>query len=664
MELIMIRNKKQETRVVDKRLLILILFFALFSIILFGRLVYIQMIQHDNFAELSRKNILKENYLIPKRGEIVDRKDRVIADNRPMYYAVVVPEEIEGFKKNKQESAEAFVNRVSEFISLEDKQKNKLVTEILRTPMFKEVVVKTDLDEKELSEATSNIKYLKGLNISSAFVRQYPYKDMFLSVLGYVGKATQKDFDNYDGTLTNLDYIGKTGLEYVYQKQIHGIHGQEIIAINAGGRIINREVKYAPVQGQKLITTLDLDLQQIASDMLKGEKGAVVAMDPNNGNILAFVSTPSYDANQFIKGITTKEYNEFFKVDSPLFNRVLMGQYPPASTFKPFVGMAALEGEYISPNEQVFCGPYYSLPGSRRKFLDWKRQGHGNLDMIQAIAVSADVYFYKLGTAMGIDYLHDVVKHFGFGDKTGIVLQGEKPGLLPSTAWKKQAKKEQWWKGESVIAAIGQGYTVATPLQMAVATSMLVNGGTKYKPRLTNLEDVQILDKVNFKKENVNIIKSGMREVVHGKRGTARGAIAGKNKIDFEMGGKTGTAQVYSTHGVKDAKAMAEKPKHLKDHALFIGFAPFEHPEIVVAVIVENGEHGSTTSTPIAVAMMRKYLEKEKPVEVVPATPATTTVTPVIPKPTTPAAAPRSAAINNNANNVAYDDLADVRKHL
>jgi penicillin-binding protein 2 len=609
----MIRNKKQETRVVNKRLFFLIGFFLVSSFILFGRMIHLQIVAHDQFAEQSRKNILKENYLIPKRGLIVDRKDRVIADNRPMYYAVVTPEEIEGYKtsKNRKEITEGFVERVSEFIELDEKQKGKIVGDILRSPMFKEVVIKTDLNEKELSETTLNIKYLKGVNVSSAFVRDYPYKDMFLSVLGYVGKATQKDFDTYDGTLTNLDYLGKTGLESVYQKELHGVHGKEIIAINAGGRVINREVKYTPVQGQKLITTLDLDLQQIASDMLKDEKGAVVAIDPNNGNILAFVSTPSYDANRFIKGITTKEYEEHFKVDSPLYNRALMGLYPPASTFKPYVGMAALEGSFISPTEQVFCGPSYSLPGSRRRFLDWKRQGHGNLDMIQAIAVSADVYFYRLGTAMGIDYLHDVVKHFGFGEKTGIVIQGEKAGLLPSTKWKMQAKKEQWWKGESVIAAIGQGYTIVTPLQMAVAASMLVNGGTKYKPRLTENEQITVLDKVNFDPKNVQIIKEGMREVMHGKRGTARAAVSGKNKIDFEMGGKTGTAQVYSTHGQKDFKAMAEKPKYLKDHALFIGFAPFDKPQIVVAVIVENGEHGSTTSTPIAVALMKKYLEKQ-----------------------------------------------------
>lgn len=611
----MIRNKKQETRIVDKRLFVLVLFFICFTIILFSRMIYIQMISHDDFAELSRKNILKENFLIPKRGLIVDRKDRIIADTRPMYYAVVVPEEIEGFKQDKKEATEAFISRVGEFIELDEKQKGKIIVDILRSPMFKEVVVKTDLSEHELSETTSNIKYLKGLNISSAFVRQYPYNDMFLSVLGYVGKATQKDFETYDGTLTNLDYIGKTGLEYVYQNKIHGVHGKEIIAINAGGRVINREVKFPPTQGQKLVTTLDLDLQRIAMDMLKGEKGAVVAMNPNNGNILAFVSTPSYDANRFIKGITKKEYEEYFKVDSPLFNRVLMGQYPPASTFKPFVGMAALEGSFIKPYEIVFCGSSYSLPGSRRKFLDWKRQGHGNLDMIQAIAVSADVYFYKLGTAMGIDYLHDVIKHFGYGQKTGIILPGEKAGLLPSTKWKTEVKKEKWWKGESVIAAIGQGYTVVTPLQMAVATSMLVNGGTKYRPRLTEFEDIEVMDKVNFNPENVNIIKAGMKEVMHGKRGTARGAITGKNKIDFEMGGKTGTAQVYSTHGVKDTKAMAEKPKYLKDHALFIGFAPFDKPEIVVAIIVENGEHGSTTSSPIAIALMKKYLEKEAPPE-------------------------------------------------
>lgn len=606
----MIRNKNKDNKTVDKRLLVIMILFITFVFVLSSRMVYLQLVKNDHYQNLSVKNILKENFLIPKRGLIVDRKERVIADNRPMYYALVIPEEIEGFKKNKKQAAENFVNRASDFIEFDEKQKEKLVIDILKNPMFKEVVVKTDLNEKELSETTSNIKYLKGLNIGSAFVRNYPYNDMFLSVLGYVGKANQKDFDTYNGTLTNLDYIGKTGLESVFQKDLHGVHGKEIIAINAGGRVINREVKYSPVDGKKLQTTLDLDLQKIASDMLKGEKGAVVAMNPNNGDVLAFVSTPSYDANRFIKGITKVEYDQYFKVDSPLFNRVLMGQYPPASTYKPFVGLAALEGSFIKPYEKVFCGPSFSLPGSRRRFLDWKKPGHGNIDMIQSIAVSADVYYYKLGNAMGVDYVHDVIKHFGYGQKTGIILPNEKAGILPSTQWKKEYKKEQWWKGESVIHAIGQGYTTVTPLQMAVATSMLVNGGTKYKPRLTQDEKIEILDKVNFNKENINVIKLGMKEVMHGARGTARAAIQGKNKINFIMGGKTGTAQVYSTHGKKDEKEMKEKPKHLQDHALFIGFAPFDNPEIVVAVVFENGQHGSSAAAPIAVEMMRKYFEK------------------------------------------------------
>ncbi len=289
-----------------------------------------------------------------------------------------------------------------------------------------------------------------------------------------------------------------------------------------------------------------------------------------------------------------------------------MGQYPPASTYKPFVALAALEGSFIKSHEKVFCGPSYSIPGSRRRFLDWKKQGHGNIDIIQSIEVSADVFYYKLGTAMGVDYVHDVVKHFGYGEKTGIVLSNEKEGILPSTKWKTANKKEPWWKGESVIHTIGQGYTMVTPLQMAVATSMLVNGGTKYRPRLTDLEEVKIVEKVNFNPEYVNVVKLGMKDVMHGSRGTARAAVQGKNKIDFIMGGKTGTAQVYSTHGKKDEKEMKEKPKHLQDHALFIGFAPFDNPEIVIAVIVENGQHGSSAASPIAVEMMRKYLEKPK----------------------------------------------------
>lgn len=608
----MLRNKTKENRVIDRRIYFLIGLFFIFALILFMRMFYIQVVKYDDFAELSRKNILKENYLIPKRGLILDRKDRIIADNRPMYYATIIPEEIEGFKKDRRTSAENFVSKITEYIELEEKNKEKLIVDIVKSPMFREVVIKSDLSEAELSGLTSHIKYLKGLNVGSAFVRNYPQGGLFLSALGYVGKASPKDLQSYDGILTNLDYIGKTGLEYVYQKSLHGIHGKEIIAINAGGRIINREVKYPSTQGKTIRTTLDMDLQQIASDMLKDEKGAVVAIDPNNGNVLALVSTPTYDANKFIKGITKNEYDQYFKVDSPLFNRVIMGQYPPASTFKPFVGLAALEGKFIKADEQVFCGPYYSLPGSRRHFLDWKRSGHGNLDMIQALGLSADVYFYKLGNAMGIDYMHDVIKHFGYGQKTGISLLNEKAGLLPSSEWKKVNRKEPWYKGESVIAAIGQGYTIATPLQMAVATSMLVNGGTKYRPRLTEDENIEVLDSVKFNPTYVNIIKQGMREVMHGKRGTARSNMYGR-KLPYEIGGKSGTAQVYSTHGVKNEKEMKEKPKYLKDHALFISFAPLDNPKIVVAVVIENGESGSHGAAPIAVELIQKYLEKDFP---------------------------------------------------
>lgn len=611
----MIRNKTKENRVIDRRLFFLFGLFIVFVFILFTRIFYIQIIQYDKFAELSRKNILKENYLIPKRGLILDRKGQVIADNRPMYYATVTPEEIPSFKKDKKLAAEIFVSKISEYIVLDESEKEKLVINIIKSPMFKEVVIKADLDSNELSNLTSNIKYFKGLNVSSAFVRNYPQEGLFLSALGYVGKASPKDLETYSGTLTNLDYIGKTGIEKVYQKSLHGTHGQEIIAINAGGRIINREVKMAPIQGKSLQTTLDLELQKIAYEMLKNEKGALVALDPNNGNVLALVSTPTYDANKFIKGITQTEYNQYFKVDSPLFNRVIMGQYPPASTFKPFVSMAALEGDFIKPDEKIWCGPYYSLPGSRRRFLDWKRQGHGNLDMVQALAVSADVYYYRLGNAMGIDYMHDVIKHFGFGTKTGILLENEKSGILPSSSWKTKARKESWYKGETVISAIGQGYTTATPLQLAVATSVLVNGGTKYKPRLTELEKIEVLDQVNFNKDYVNVVKEGMREVLHGKSGTARAAIYGK-KLHFELGGKSGTAQVYSTHGVKDEKQMKEKPKHLKDHGLFIAFAPYDNPKIVVAVIIENGESGSKAAAPIAVEVIQKYLEEDKPSQI------------------------------------------------
>lgn len=604
-------TKAQENILINRRMkVILFLFFMLF-VILSIRIIHLQIVDYDKYNNLSIRNVIKERSITPTRAVITDRNGFIIADNRPMYYLTITPELVNNYKKFKNEAVLKTLEDLRVDVDISDEEIEKIMNDIKKNPKFIETIVKLDVNSQELSKIINKIKFLSGIKVNSTFVRNYPEKDLFLQPIGYVGLASREDFNKYKG-LTNLDYVGKSGIEKTYQEELHGEHGTESYRINATGRVIQTEIKKRPVAGKEFRTTLDMALQKKAFELMGEEKGAVVAIDPNNGDILAMVSTPTFDANKFISGISKAEYEEHFSKSSPLLNRTIQGTYPPASTFKPFVALAALEGRFISSREKVMCGPYYQIKGSSRKFLDWKKWGHGEINLAESLERSADVYYYKLGYEMGIDYMHDFIKHFGFGKKTGIELDGEKAGLLPSTAWKMKTKKEAWYNGESVISSIGQGYNLATPLQMATSMASLLNGGTLYKPRLNLNEEIVINDKINLNKANVEEVKKGLADVLHGKQGTARMAIYGDKKINFRMGGKTGTAQVYSTHGVKDKETMDNMPKHLKDHAMFVGFAPYDNPKIVIAVVVENGESGSRVAAPVAVEMARYYVENLK----------------------------------------------------
>lgn len=609
----MYRNVKQERRLINSRIKVLSFFFLFLIFIVFIRVFYIQIVQNEYFSNKSKSNVIKESYIVPKRGDIVDRNGVLVADNRALYYVSVLPEKLSGIRKNKEEVIDSFITEVSLYVDLTDKEKISLKKRMISSPLFKEVVIKTDLSESELSKITLNLKYLKGVEVYSSNVRNYTLGDYFLPIVGYVGKIDKEEMSKYkdqNDSFTYLDYTGKSGLEKIYDNQLRGKHGVELTAINAYGRTMEVMSKSKPIQGDTLHLTIDSELQKIGYSMMGEETGAVVAIDPNNGDILSMVSTPTYDANKFIKGITQEEYVKNFSKQSPLFNRAITGQYPPASTFKPMVALAALSGKFVDPKEKIWCGPYYILPGTGRKFLDWRKQGHGYIDMVESIERSVDVYYYKVSNDMGIDYLHDYISHFGYGKKTGIILQGERAGILPSQEWKRKIKNEPWYKGETIISSIGQGYVMATPLQMALATSIIANGGNVYRPRLTTLEEIKLVDKININKEDLAIIKQGMSEVVYGKHGTAS---TQKKKLNYTMAAKTGTAQVFSTFG--DKSKLKDLPKELRDHALFIAFAPIEKPEIAIAIVVENGEHGSTTAAPIAVEMINSYLSRKYNVE-------------------------------------------------
>lgn len=609
------RSKTQENNLINRRIkLIAFIFISLYFVILF-RVSQLQIFDSEKYVLLSERNVIKERSITPTRANIKDRNGLIIADNRPMYYITITPELVNNFKKEKEKAVISLLDNLRKDVDIDDDEIAKIMKVVNKNPKFLETVVKLDISDNELSRVVNKIKFISGIKVHSTFIRNYPYKDLFLQTIGYVGLANKDEFNKYKN-LTNLDYVGKTGMEKTFQESLHGTHGVESYRINSSGRVVKTEIKERPISGTDLITTFDISLQKKALELMGDEKGSIVAIDPNNGDVLAMVSTPTFDANKFIGGISRDEYEKYISKNSPLLNRAIQGSYPPASTFKPFVAMAALEGNYIDPYEKVISAPHFQIKGSSRKFLDWKKWGHGKINMVESIEVSSDVYFYKLGYDMGVDYMHDFIKYFGFGAKTGIDIAGENSGLLPSTDWKIKNKKETWYKGESVISAIGQGYNLATPIQMASSLATLVNGGTLYKPRINLNEEPIIISKVNISKTNIDIVKKGMQEVLHGKKGTARAAIYGDGKIDFKMGGKTGTAQVYSTHGVKDKETMDNMPKHLKDHAMFIGFAPFENPTIVISVVVENGESGSRIAAPIATELAKHYIKNKTKSEI------------------------------------------------
>ncbi len=606
------RSKKQEERIMTNRGKFLIIFCGLLFLILLIRLSSLQLLDKDKFQTLRKNNVVKTSYLVPERGDIFDRNGEKIAGTRGMFSVVVVPERINGFRRgNKVEVATKFINELSELIELTDKQKERAVSKIRRSPIFSEVVIKSDVTERELSSIAQNKKYLEAVDITSTRIRHYENGENYLNVIGYVGKVSPSDLSNENRLLTNLDYVGKRGVEKISDEELFGSHGKEIIGVNAYGKMVDREKVVEASKGNSVSLTIDNDLQNLAYELLGDERGAIVALDPNSGQVLAIASTPTYDPNKIIKGLSKKEYNKVFsKKESPFFDRALSGQYPPASTIKPFVSVAGLLGDWIDPSQKVWCGPYYQLPGSTRRFNDWKRYGHGKIDMKEAIEVSADVYFYKLGKEMGIDYIHDVMSYFGFGKKTGISLANEANGLLPSTAWKKKVKGESWYTGETLIASIGQGFMMATPMQLAQATSILVNGGTSYKPTILIGEEESVISKIDLPAEHIEIAKQGMRDVIFGKKGTARKWK--RNLVRYDQGGKTGTSQVYSTKGERPDKDV-EMPKHLRDHALYVGFAPYDDPKIVVSVVIENIGGGSTYAAPVGIKMMQRYLDEYYP---------------------------------------------------
>ena len=576
------------------------------------RLSWLQIVDYAHFANLSEHNRIRLMELAPTRGLIYDRNGVILAENKPAFHLELIPEQVDDMEQTLKD--------LGEIVALSEADIDNFKEELRTRRSFQRISLRTRLNEEEVARLAVNRHRFPGMDINARLSRFYPQGAAATHAVGYVGRINERELTVIDeGNYRGTSHIGKTGLEKYYEAELHGQVGRQRVEVNAQGRIIRVIDKVAPVSGNDLVLNLDIELQRLAEESLGDLAGSVVAIEPQTGAVVAFVSKPSFDPNLFVHGISHKNYDALqHDIDKPLFNRAIYGQYPPGSTLKPFLGLAGIEKRRFGIKESMYCRGHYLLPGddTERKYRDWKKQGHGTVDLSKAIEQSCDVYFYELAYRMGIDNMHDFMMQFGFGEKTGIDLLGERSGLLPSTDWKKRVHGKVWYPGETLIAGIGQGYMLATPVQLAVATAALASRGEKIVPRL--LKDIHLSEEDTVKtrepsrsmielhrESNWQVIYNAMEKVVHGTWGTARATGWG---MKFKMAGKTGTAQVFCI--AQDEEYDEETvQKHLRDHGLFIGFGPVKAPVLAVAVVAENGEHGSKMA-PIVRTLIERYMEK------------------------------------------------------
>ena len=589
---------------------------ALICLLMIGmlllRLAWLQIVEYSRFADLSEHNRIRLMELPPTRGLIYDRNGVILAENKPIFHLEIIPEQVDDM--------DATLAGLGEIVALTDTEIENFKDQLRAHRAFQRISLRTRLNEEEVARLAVNRHRFPGMDINARLSRYYPQGTAVAHAVGYVGRINQRELTVIDeGNYRGTTHIGKTGLEKYYEAELHGQVGHQNVEVNAQGRVLRVIDKIAPVAGNDLVLNLDIELQKMAEEMLGEFSGSVIAIEPGSGAVVVFASKPEFDPNLFVHGISHKDYNELqHGRDKPLFNRAIFGQYPPGSTFKPFIGLAGIEQKRFGIRESLFCKGYYLLPGdeTERKYRDWKKQGHGMVDLTKSMEQSCDIYFYELAYRMGIDSMHDFLAKFGFGEKTGIDLLGERKGLLPSTEWKKRVHGKVWYPGETLIAGIGQGYMLATPVQLAVATAALASRGEKIVPRLlkevheSNSDEVRTREpsrqKITLRRDrHWDVLFKSMQDVVHGKWGTARATGWG---MKFKMAGKTGTAQVFGIAQDEeyDAETIAKK---LRDHALFVGFGPVEDPILAVAVVAENGEHGSAMA-PIARDLIKRFMEK------------------------------------------------------
>jgi penicillin-binding protein 2 len=582
--------------------------------IVVGRLAQLQIFDYEYFSAQSQGNRIRVQPLPPTRGLIFDRNGAVLAENLPSYQLELTPEQVPDTSET--------LDRLARFNLIAAEDIDELKALIRKHRSFDAIPIRQRLSDLDVAKFAIERPRFPGVEIRARLVRNYPYGKAVAHALGYVGGINAEDMNSIDqSNYLGTALIGKISVERNYESDLLGQVGHADVLANARGRIMQTLGDEPSIPGKDLILTLDIESQIAAHSALADRRGAVVAIDPKNGEILVFASAPAFDPNAISIGMTGKEYRALQDdPDLPLFNRALRGSYPPGSTIKPILALAGMSYDVLDPDKKVFCGGHYRLPGSTHRYRDWKPAGHGLVTLHESIEQSCDVYFYMLARELGIDRMETFMKKFGLGNRTGIDIAGEKPGLVPSRDWKRQAFSNRadqvWFPGETVITGIGQGYLLVTPLQLAHATATIANRGVRFRPTLLRAFADSVTDTAVFQEpepqEPVNAVNdeqwervmSAMNAVMQGRRGTARATGA---NAPFTMAGKTGTAQVFSV--AQDEKYDSEEiAERMRDHALFIAFAPLEEPRIAVAVIVENGEHGSSTAAPIGRQVIETYL--------------------------------------------------------
>ncbi|MEX2259063.1 MAG: penicillin-binding protein 2 [Woeseia sp.] len=618
-----IKDHHSERRLFVGRVILCAVVGTLLLGLVIARLVQLQVFDFEHFVEKSQGNRIRLEAIPPTRGLIFDRKGRVLAENLPAYQLEMIPEQVRDINDT--------LARLAALALIEADDIPRIVELARRGPRFKPVTLRFRMTDDQISDFAIQRHRFPGVDFQPRLVRHYPHGAFAAHVIGYVGAISTVDL----GRLEAADYAGtahtgKTGIEYSQEAILHGDTGHRQIVTNARGRQIpadSREMSLAlpetetPQPGDNLYLSIDLDLHRVATEALDGQRGSVVAMDPRNGEILALVSMPAFDPNPFALGMSNTEFRALqTDVNQPLFNRAVRGKYPPGSTIKPMLALAALETGATNLTRRTLCRGFYTLPGSTHRYRDWKPEGHGEVDLRDAITQSCDVYFYEISRDIGIDGMHQYLTQFGLGQRTGIDIAGELAGLVPSREWKRGAFSERadqvWFPGETVIASIGQGFMLTTPLQLASATATLAMRGERFKPHLVTAVEHSLtgaripvqptpLPRVQIENEYYwEGIIGAMQGVMQGELGTARATGMG---APYSMAGKSGTAQVFSIG--QDEEYDEEKvTERLRDHALFIAFAPVEDPVIAVAVVIENGSSGSRVAAPVARKIMDTYL--------------------------------------------------------